>query len=96
MKTYAVLNSNIVENIIVADSKEIAENVTKKLCIEITQTKPVQIGDTYENNIFWSIKPYSSWIKGEIDWEAPIPYPNDNKMYSWNESTLFWDEIVLE
>lgn len=95
MTTYAVLNSNIVENIIIADSKEIAENVTKKLCIEITQIKPVQIGDIYEDNIFWSTKPYPSWIKGKTDWEAPIPYPNDNKMYSWNESTLSWEEVVL-
>ncbi len=34
MTTFAVIDNNIVENIIVADTKEIAEKVTGKECIE--------------------------------------------------------------
>jgi len=34
MATFAVIIDGIVDNIIVADSKEIAENVTGKTCVE--------------------------------------------------------------
>ena len=36
---------------------------------------------------------YNSWILNESTcrWESPIPYPQDNNMYKWNEQTLSWD-----
>lgn len=38
-------------------------------------------------------KPYTSWILNEDTclWEAPVPYPNDDNIYNWNESTQDWD-----
>lgn len=40
-------------------------------------------------------QPYPSWIwNGEI-WEAPVPYPEDDKYYQWNEDTQEWEEIVI-
>jgi hypothetical protein len=39
-------------------------------------------------------KPYPSWI-GDIDtmsWEAPAPYPQDDKRYYWDEPTVSWIE----
>ena len=44
MTNFAVINSNIVENIIVADTKEIAESVTGKLCVEYVNENPAHIG----------------------------------------------------
>jgi len=46
-------------------------------------------------------KPYASWIFNEkkCDWEAPVPYPNDGKIYCWDESTLHWifiPELISE
>jgi hypothetical protein len=40
-------------------------------------------------------KSYPSWILNEdsCQWEAPIPYPNDNKIYVWNEENQSWDEV---
>lgn len=40
-------------------------------------------------------KSFNSWILNEnsCDWEAPIPYPNDGKIYIWDEDTLSWEEI---
>ena len=40
-------------------------------------------------------KPYNSWILNEDTclWEAPIPYPEDNKNYNWNETNQTWVEI---
>jgi len=54
MKTYAVLNSdNIVENIIVAPSTEVAENTTSKVCIYITPiTKNAHIGLSWDGTEF--------------------------------------------
>ena len=50
---FAVVNeSNIVENIIICDSKEVAEAVTKKICIEYTNENPAGIGWTYDNGVF--------------------------------------------
>ena len=36
--------------------------------------------------------PYPSWILDEETclWNAPIPYPNDDKMYIWNEQEQEW------
>jgi hypothetical protein len=39
-------------------------------------------------------RPYPSWI-GYLDtmtWNAPIPYPDDNEVYQWNETTVSWDK----
>lgn len=54
------------------------------------------IGYSYnkELNAFIPPKPYNSWLLDEDTclWEAPAPYPNDGKVYEWNEETLSWDE----
>ena len=57
------------------------------------------IGYTYDqaNDVFYAPKPYASWNLNESTWtwEAPTPMPTDNKIYSWNEETKTWVEIVL-
>jgi hypothetical protein len=42
-------------------------------------------------------KPYESWILNEDTalWEAPVAYPEDGGMYSWNEDTGSWDAVEL-
>ena len=44
MANYAVIKNNIVENTIVADSKEIAEEVTGLTCVEYTDENPASPG----------------------------------------------------
>jgi hypothetical protein len=55
------------------------------------------IGYTYDEqkDAFIAPKPFNSWILNEDTclWEAPIPMPNDNKLYNWNEETLSWNLI---
>jgi hypothetical protein len=54
------------------------------------------IGMSYDpvNDWFFAPQPYSSWIlDSEAQWQAPVPYPTDDKHYSWNEETLSWVEI---
>ena len=54
MKTYAVLNSDsIVENVIVASSLELAESLTSKACVYVTEsTKTPHIGLSYSEGQF--------------------------------------------
>lgn len=55
------------------------------------------IGYTYdaEKDAFIPPKPYPSWLLNEVicDWYAPVDYPNDGKVYGWNESIQNWVEI---
>lgn len=54
-------------------------------------------GYTYNETLdaFIPPKPYPSWTldNATADWVAPVPYPTDGKMYSWNESTQSWDLV---
>ena len=47
-----------------------------------------------ENDVFYAPKPFPSWTLNQSIWmwEAPTPYPNDEKFYKWDESTLAWVE----
>ena len=58
------------------------------------------IGFTYDEgrDAFIPPKPYPSWLLNEetCQWEAPIPYPEDGLIYSWNEDELDWQPVVFE
>jgi hypothetical protein len=49
----------------------------------------------FENKVFIDIQPYNSWVlnKDTFQWESPIPYPEDDKDYYWNEDNLEWVEL---
>ena len=53
------------------------------------------VGYTYDQtrDAFIPPKPYNSWIlnKDTCLWESPIPYPQDNNKYRWNEQNKSWD-----
>jgi hypothetical protein len=55
------------------------------------------IGFTYDSyrDAFIAPKPHNSWVINEDTclWEAPVAYPNDDGIYTWNESTLSWDIV---
>ena len=54
------------------------------------------IGMLYDGVGFYAPQPYPSWTKNANTylWEAPTPRPTDNKMYTWDESTTSWVELV--
>lgn len=52
MATYAVVENNLVTNIIVADTLEIAEKVTGKTCVEYDDENFAGIGWTYDGESF--------------------------------------------
>ena len=54
------------------------------------------IGYTYDStrDAFIAPKNYQSWVLNEdtCQWDAPTPYPDDGKMYDWNEDNTSWVE----
>ena len=98
MPNFAVIDGESVLNTILADSKEVAEEVTGKTCIEFT-TENAEPGGTYSGGVFTKRKPYPSWVLDENDnWQAPVAYPEvdpeNPTSYRWNEDTVSWIEIV--
>ena len=57
------------------------------------------IGYTFDasRNAFIPPQPYPSWtlVEETCQWTAPVFYPADGKMYSWDEATIFWIEEVI-
>ena len=43
-------------------------------------------------------KPYPSWLLNEetCQWEAPIPYPDDDLMYQWDEEQGDWVPSIFQ
>ena len=56
------------------------------------------IGYTYDSvlDAFIAPKPFPSWLlnTNTCQWQAPVPYPTDGKIYSWNEETQQWVEFT--
>ena len=54
------------------------------------------IGYSYDakTNKFISPKPFPSWVLNDTIWYSPVPYPNDDKIYSWDEATISWKEVT--
>ena len=58
------------------------------------------IGHTYDStrDAFIAPQPYPSWILNETTckWEAPIPRPDDDKVYDWDEENQAWVAFVAQ
>jgi hypothetical protein len=54
MATFAVISGKLVTNVILAETKEIAEEVTGLTCVEYTNENPAGIGWTYDGTNFVS------------------------------------------
>jgi len=55
------------------------------------------VGMIYDssNDVFYSPQPYDSWTLNTSSWiwEAPVDYPDDGEVYTWNESSQSWDLV---
>ena len=102
--TYAVIEDGFVENIIIADSLEIANQVSGKTCVYIDSNtrklKNIYIGCQYDGSDFIEDQPYPSWTLNQETkiWEPPVKRPddyesiNDSKitLYMWDEESISW------
>ena len=59
-----------------------------------------EVGFTYDSvrDAFIAPQPYASWILNEDTciYEAPVPYPTDDLMYTWDEDTTSWVETIQD
>jgi hypothetical protein len=57
------------------------------------------IGYRYDETLdaFIPPRPYASWVLNEDTclWEAPVPYPEGDGMYVWNEDEQSWDAVEV-
>lgn len=55
------------------------------------------IGYTYDaaRDAFISPQPFPSWVFNEntCGWDAPVPMPQDGKVYRWDEGITSWVEV---
>ena len=58
------------------------------------------IGYTYDatKDAFIPPQPFNSWTLNEDTclWNSPVAYPDDGKLYKWNEEILNWEEVIIE
>lgn len=97
-KDTADANGNEVESIGVAFCQRLLGGNWKQTSYNGTFRKNYAgIGYTYRADIdaFVAPQPYPSWVLDEnAQWQAPVPMPQDGKMYSWDEATLSWVEVA--
>ena len=97
-KFVKVINNKVVDSI-VAEQDHINTLSDKDFWIKNDGTKfnIAGIGYTYDalRDAFIAPKPFNSWTLNEetCQWEAPVPMPDDDKRYIWNEETKQWEDI---
>ena len=70
---------------------------THKLSGTAFRKNYASVGYTYDEtkDAFIAPKPYASWVLNDDTclWESPVAYPDDDKLYTWNEDTTSWDAV---
>jgi hypothetical protein len=106
MAHFAKVNNGIVEQVIVAEAEFFDTFVDSSPgeWIQTTYDGSIRknyagVGYTYDTtrDAFIPPQPFNSWLLNEDTclWDAPTPYPDDGKMYSWDEATTSWKEEVV-
>lgn len=92
----AIIENNVVTNVIVCDSFEMAKELTGVLEVQDADPEQLGIGHFREDGVWYSKCPHPSWVldKEKKQWFSPLPYPEDGKAYYWDEPTLRWVEVV--
>lgn len=98
MAHYAKVEDGIVVNVIVAEQSYIDEQ--EGLWIQTSYNNNIRYnyaanGYTYDEaaDAFIAPQPFPSWILNTQDyrWEAPVPYPEGDSMYRWDEAKGNWE-----
>ena len=104
MSHFAKIENNIVTEVIAAEKDFINSGLVgdEFLWVQTSYNNNFRknyagVGDTYDaaRNAFIKPKPYPSYILNESTcvWEAPVTYPDDGDVYTWNETDQTWDEV---
>jgi len=105
IKEYAYIKNEGVFNIVLFDNPDEALLLSVKEEFELDEivlieSKPgyAEFGGTYDQEIFFGIQPYNSWIKDyeNKEWRSPVPYPETQGVsYWWDEENIQWVETVV-
>ena len=104
-KYWAKVNKGIVQKVIVAEQSFFDTFVDDSAgqWLETKEDGSIRknyagIGYTYDatKDAFIPPKEFDSWTLNESTclWEPPTAYPDDGKVYKWNETTKAWDEVT--
>ena len=87
-KKFAVIDGIDIINTIVADSQEIAEEATGKICVEFT-TEPAEPGGTFVDGVLRSKCYHAGWLWENNRWNPPTPMPAEG-CWIWSNSNEEW------
>jgi hypothetical protein len=104
MAHFAKLNNNVVTEVIVSEKDFINSGLVgdEFLWIQTSYSGSFRknyagVGFTYDKtrDAFIPPKPYPSWtlVEDTCNWENPVAYPDDGKVYEWVEATTSWVEL---
>jgi len=55
-------------------------------------------GESFETTVSFTTprpeQPYESWEWDGENWNPPVPYPDDDKFYEWDEDSQEWVEVT--
>jgi hypothetical protein len=105
IKEYAYIKNENVVNIALFDNPDETLLLSFKDEFELdeiilVESKPgyAEVGGTYDQEIFFAISPYNSWVKDyeKKAWKSPVPYPDPTyeTPYWWDEENIQWAEII--
>ena len=111
MAHFAKVVDGIVEQVIVADTKEWCEANLGGTWVQTSyntrgnehpEGRPLHknyagIGYSWDGTGFAAPQPYPSWSLDLFSylWQAPVAMPEDGKRYDWDEATTSWVEVTL-
>lgn len=103
-----VVNNQTIDNLPFPESEPVGISFCKSLYGQDTKWAQTSYNSSFRYNYagkgyiydnvadaFIPPKPYPSWLLNtqKYVWQSPVPYPNDGKMYYWDEATQSWVEM---
>ena len=79
-------------------------NIRGQRCVRTSYNANIRknyagIGFRYDDDLdaFIPPQPFASWLLNEetAQWEAPVPYPEGDLMYSWDEELGDWEAVIF-
>lgn len=103
-----VVSNNVINNLPFPESEPIGVEFCQSLYGADTVWKETSYNHNFRLNyagigavyvaakdVFSTPRPYPSWTLNTetMQWEAPVPMPQDGKAYYWDEATQSWVEV---
>jgi hypothetical protein len=94
MNKYAIIQNGVVINYIEYETEPTNPPLGFEEGTVAILNNEVGVGYTYKDGVFTEPQPYPSWTLVDNKWTAPIPMPQDNKIYVWDETTNSWKGLL--